>query len=410
MAEAGLLSGIRVVEAASMIMVPSVGAIMADYGAEVIKLEPIEGDLNRRGHHLPGMPVHEKNHEFCFLPDNRGKKSLAIDMKAPEARAIFERLIGKADVFLTNLRPAALERAAMGWAELKRINPRLIYAQGTGFGDTGPEVDRPGFDSISYWSRSGMEFGLFPLEGWLGSFGYGTGDHPSGMALFSAVLMALLAREKTGKGTRVSVSLLASGAWSNAVMIQAKLLGATFLERRPREQARSFTSVYYRAGDQRLFKMSIVDQERGFPRACRAIGRPDLAEAPRYKTMEARKEEGRAAELVKIFDAAFATQPFPHWEKKLREADVPFSLVVNYDEVVADEQMAATKVFTEIDDPVHGRLRTVDSPMHMEGHPKVKARPAPRLGEHSREILAELGLPEGEIGGLVKRGVVASQG
>jgi len=407
MAQAGLLSGIRVLEAASMIMVPSVGAIMADYGAEVVKLEPLEGDMNRRGHQLPGMPEHEKNPEFCFIPDNRGKKSLAIDMKAPEARGIFESLIKKSDVFLTNLRPAALGRAAMDWPELRKLNPRLIYAHGTGFGDAGPEVDRPGFDSISYWSRSGMEFGLFPLDGWLGSFGYGTGDHPSGMALLSAVLMALLAREKTGKGTRVSVSLLASGAWSNSVMIQAKLLGARFLERKPREQARSFTAVYYRAADQRLFKMSIVDQERGFPRAARAIGRPELAEDPRYKTMEARKEEGRAAELVKIFDAAFATQPFAHWEKKLREADVPFSLVVNYDEVIADEQMAANKVFTEIDDPVHGRLRTVDSPMHLEGHPKKKPAPAPRLGEHSREILREVGLLEGEIEILTRRGVVS---
>ena len=408
MAQAGLLSGIRVVEAASMIMVPSVGALMADYGAEVIKLEPPEGDLNRRGHHLPGMPVHEKDHEFCFLPDNRGKRSLALDLKAPGARAVFERLIGNADVFLTNLRPQALERGGMSWPALRKLNPRLIYGQGTGFGDAGPEVDRPGFDSISYWSRSGMEFGLFPLEGWLGSFGYGTGDHPSGMALFSAVLMALLARGKTGEGTRVSVSLLASGAWSNSVMIQAKLLGATFLERRPREQARSFTAVYYRAADQRLFKMSIVDQERGFPRACRAIGRPDLAEDPRYKTMEARKAEGRAAELVRIFDAAFATQPIAHWEKKLREADVPFSLVVNYDEVVADAQMAANKVFTEIDDPVHGRLRTVDSPMHLESHPKVAPRPAPRLGEHTREILAELGVPENEIEKIMKRNTGAA--
>lgn len=408
MAQAGLLSGIRVVEAASMIMVPSVGAIMVDYGAEVIKLEPPEGDLNRKGHQLPGMPVHEKDHEFAFYPDNRGKKSLAIDMKAPEARNVFRRLVESADVFLTNLRPQALERAGMTWEELRKANPRLIYAHGTGFGDAGPEVDRPGFDSISYWSRSGMEFGLFPLEGWLGSFGYGTGDHPSGMALLSAVLMALIAREKTGKGTRVSVSLLASGAWSNSVMIQAKLLGATFLERRPREQARSFTAVYYRAADKRLFKMSIVDQERGFPRACRAIGRPELAEDPRYRTLEDRKVEGRAAELVRIFDAAFATQPIAHWEQKLREADVPFSLVVNYDEVVADRQMAANKVFTEIDHPVHGRFRTVDSPMHLEGHPKAAPRPAPRLGEHSREILAGLGLPKSEIDALTARKVVVS--
>src|SRR5689334_8668881 len=354
MAQAGLLSGIRVVEAASMIMVPSVGALMADYGAEVIKLEPPEGDLNRRGHHLPGMPVHEKDHEFCFLPDNRGKRSLALDLKAPGARAVFERLIGNADVFLTNLRPQALERGGMSWPALRKLNPRLIYGQGTGFGDAGPEVDRPGFDSISYWSRSGMEFGLFPLEGWLGSFGYGTGDHPSGMALFSAVLMALLARGKAGEGTRVSVSLLASGAWSNSVMIQAKLLGATFLERRPREQARSFTSVYYRAADKRLFKMVIVETQRDWPKICRALGRPELASDSRYATLEERMQEGRMGELVRLCDSVFATQPMAHWKRRFEEADVPYTVIATVDEVVADPQLAANGAFVELDDPELG--------------------------------------------------------
>jgi len=397
MAKTGLLSGIRVVEAASMIMVPSVGALLADYGAQVIKLEPPEGDLNRRGHRLPGMPVHVADYEYTFLPDNRGKRSLVIDLKAPEARQILRRLIEGADVFLTNLRPQALERQGMTWPELRAMNPRLIYAHGTGFGDEGAEADRPGFDSVSYWSRSAMEASLFPLDGWLGSLGYGTGDHPSGMALFSAVLMALLARERTGEGTRVSVSLLAAGAWSNAVMIQAKLLGATFLERRPREAARSFSGVYYRAGDKRVFKMSIVDQERGFPRVCRAIGKPGLASDARYATLADRMKEGRMAELVRILDEAFGAHPMAHWERKLREADVPFSVLATYDEVVADPQMAANRVFTEIDDPELGRIRTVDTPMHVEGQPKAPPRPAPRLGEHTREILAELGVPEGEI-------------
>src|SRR5262249_53386469 len=132
------------------------------------------------------------------------------------------------------------------------------------------------------------------------------------------------------------------------------------------------------------------------------------AEDPRYATMEARKEEGRAPELIKIFDAAFAAQPMAHWEKKLREADVPFSLVVNYDEVVADAQMAANRVFKEIEDPVLGRLRTVDSPMHLEGHPKEPPRPVPRLGEHTREILEELGVPKNEIERIMKRNTGAA--
>lgn len=390
-----------------MIMVPSVGAALADYGAQVIKLEPIEGDLNRRGHHIPGMPVHD--YEYCFLPDNRGKRSLAIDLKAREARGILARLIEGADVFLTNHRPKSLAALGLSWSELRAMNPRLVYAHGTGFGDIGEEIDKPGFDTVSYWSRSGMEANLFPTDGWLGSFGYGTGDHPTGMALFSAVLLALIARERTGRGTRVSCSLIASGAWSNSVWIQAKLLGAQFLERRPREQARSFTSVYYRAGDRRIFKMAVVDTQRDWPKVCRAIGRPELVNDPRYATLGERIKDGRMGELVRLCDGIFATQPMHYWQRRLEEADVPYSIVANFEDVVADEQMAANDVFVEIDDPVLGRVRTVDTPMRIEGQPKVPRTPAPRLGEHTRAILSELGLNEQEIRSLAERRIVADR-
>jgi formyl-CoA transferase len=405
--ETGLLSNLRVVEAASMIMVPSVGAALADFGAEVIKLEPIEGDLNRRGHHIPGMPVHE--YEYCFLPDNRGKRSLAIDLKAPESREILRRLIERADVFLTNHRPKSLAALGLEWPKLRAMNPRLIYAHGTGYGDAGEEIDKPGFDSICYWARSGIEANLFPTDGWPGSLGYGTGDHASGMALLSAVLLALVARERTGRGTRVSCSLLASGAWSNAVWIQAKLLGARFLERRPRDNPRSFTSVYYRAGDRRLFKMVVVDTQRDWPKVCRAIGRPELASDARYATLEERRKEGRMGELVRLCDRIFATQPMEYWQRRLEEADVPYSVIANFDDVVADKQMAANGVFIELDDPLLGRVRSIDTPMCIEDAPKVARTPAPRLGEHTRSILSELGLAEGEIESLSARRVVAER-
>ena len=403
----GLLSGLRVLEAASMIMVPSVGAALADFGAQVIKLEPIEGDLNRRGHQIPGMPVHD--YEYCFLPDNRGKRSLAMDLKAPEARGILRSLIERTDVFLTNHRPRSLAGLGLSWPELQAINPRLVYAHGTGFGDTGEEIDKPGFDTVSYWARSGLEANMFPTEGWLGSLGYGSGDHPTGMALLSAVLMALLAREKSGKGTRVSCSLLASGAWSNSVMIQAKLLGAQFLERKPREEARNFTHVYYRAGDKRLFRMAVVNVQRDWPKVCRAIGRPELASDPRYATLADRMKEGRMGELIRLCDSIFASQPMDYWRRALEEADVPFSMIANFDDVVVDRQMAANGVFVEIDDPVLGRVRTVDTPMQIEGHPKAARAPAPRLGEHTGAILAELGLGEAEIRALAERRVVAEK-
>ena len=405
--QAGLLSGIRVVEAASMVMVPSVGAALADYGAQVIKIEPLEGDLNRRGHKIPGMPLHDS--EYCFLPDNRGKRSLSVDLKAPESRDILRRLVERADIFLTNHRPKALQSLGLGWPALQALNPRLIYAHGTGFGDAGDEIDKPGFDSVCYWSRSGMEASLFPLDGWLGPLGYGTGDHPTGMALLSSVLLALFARERTGVGTRVSCSLLASGAWSNAVMIQAKLLGAQFLERLPREDSRSFTSVYYRAADRRLFKMAVVNTQRDWPKVCGAIGRPELANDPRYATLEDRVKEGRMRELIGICDQIFAAQPMAHWQRRLEEADVPYSIVATLDDVVADQQMAANDVVPEVDDPVLGRVRTIDTPLKVEGHPKVTRTAAPRLGEHTRAILAELGFANRQVDLLIERKVVADR-
>ena len=401
-----ILSGLRVVEAASMIMVPSVGAALADYGAEVVKLEPLEGDLNRRGHRIPGMPVHD--YEYCYLPDNRGKRCLAIDLKAPEARDIVRKLVAHADVFLTNHRPKSLAALGLAWPELQAINPRLVYAHGTGYGDAGEEIDKPGFDTVCYWSRSGIEANLFPADGGsLGSFGYGSGDHASGMALLSAVLMALLARERTGRGTRVSCSLLASGAWANAVWLQAKLLGAGFLERRPRENPRSFTSVYYRSADRRLFKMVVVESQRDWPKICRALGRPELAADPRYATLEERMKEGRMGELVRVCDSIFAMQPMEHWKRRLEEADVPYTVIASFDEVVADPQMAANGVFPELEDPRLGRVRTVDTPMRIEGQAKAPPRPAPRLGEHTREILGELGVDAGQIDSLIARRVVA---
>jgi formyl-CoA transferase len=190
-------------------------------------------------------------------------------------------------------------------------------------------------------------------------------------------------------------------------MIQAKLLGAQFLERRPREDARSFTSVYYRAGDRRLFKMAVVDTRRDWPKVCRAIGRPELAKDPRYAMLEDRLKEGRMRELVRLCDDIFASQPMQFWQRALEAADVPYSIVATLDDVVADKQMQANGVFVDIDDPVLGRVQTVDTPLQIEGFPKVTRTPAPRLGEHTASILAEMGLGEQEIKSLTQRRVVA---
>ena len=401
-AAAGPLSGLRVVDAATMVMVPAAALVMADYGAEVIKVEALRGDANRFGHLIPGMPEHER--DYCFFQDNRNKKSLALDLKHPEGRALFYRLIETSDVFFTNLRARALEALRIDYPSLRARNRRLIYAHGTGYGDAGPEARKPGYDAVCYWSRSGLENSMFPLEGWLGPIPYGSGDHPSGMTLFAAVMMALWRRERTGEGSRVTTSLIANGAWSNATVIQARLLDATFHERRPRERPLNFASVYYLARDKRPFKFTIIEHQKKWPALCRCIGREDLVDHPRYATVAARAQV--TDELVSVFDRQFAEHPLEHWKARFEDHDVPFSVLSNYDDVVADEQMQANGVFVEVDDERLGRVRSVNNPIVLEHDPPVPPQRAPYVGEHTREILAALGEPEERIDDLLRRGVV----
>ncbi len=309
---AGPLAGLVVIDAATMVMVPAAAVVLADFGATVIKVEPPAGDLNRYGHRIPGMPTHDI--EYCYYQDNRNKRSLALDLKSAAGLDILRQLVRRADVFLTNTRQRSLERLGIDYPSLRALNVRLIYAHGTGYGDHGAEANKPGFDAVCYWSRSALEATMFPLEGWLGSLPYGSGDHPSGMSLLAAVMMALYRRERTGEGCRVSTSLLANGAWSNAIMLQARLVDARFHPRRPRDNPLNFASVYYLAGDRRVFKFTIIRHDEGWPKLCRVVGREDLIADSRFATIEARSQV--TGELVSIFDLEFEKHPIEYWRER----------------------------------------------------------------------------------------------
>lgn len=400
-----LFAGLRVIEVASMVMVPCAGMMLAEYGADVIKVEPPEGDLNRRGHLLATMP--DSDLEYCFLQDNRNKRGIVLDLKSKEGHGILLDLVREADVFLTNYRPKALARLGLSYDDLEAINPRLVYAQGTGFGDHGPEADKPGFDSVSYWSRSALEFSFFPLEGWLRFPTYGSGDHPSGMALFASIVMALYGRERSGKGCRVTTSLLANGAWSNSTTIQARLVDAKFHPKVPRDEARSYSGVYYRCKSGEILKLIIVNIEQGWPRVCRALGRPDLIDHPDYRNEEARRGEGRTRTLIHLFDDIFMSEDIEHWQAVLEEHDVPHSVIADYDHVADDEQMAANGIFVDIEEGPKGNLRSVANPLRLSDRSPVPPRLAPALGEHTREILREMGHDDEQIGAWLEQGVVA---
>jgi crotonobetainyl-CoA:carnitine CoA-transferase CaiB-like acyl-CoA transferase len=402
----GLLAGIRVVEAASMVLVPSAAAMLADFGAEVIKVEPPEGDYNRRMHELPTLPASAT--PYCFLMDNRSKKGVALDLKDADGVAVLHRLAGSADVFLTNFRPAALEKLKLRWEDLAPLNPRLVYASASGFGETGPEAEKPGYDTVVYWSRSGLETSLLTPEGTLGQLAGGAGDHPTALALFGAVMLALFTRERTGRGLKVGTSLLAAGVWANAWYIQAELCGATFPPKLPRDRARSFGAVYYRTRDGRMLKFALVNPEKLWPRFCGAVGRPDLVTDPRFAEPAARR--ARAQELIASLDAIFASEDAAHWRARLEAHDIPFAILPTYAEIASDPQLRANGLLPEFEHPRFGRLATVDSPISVAGVPKTPPAAAPELGEHTREVLRTLAYSESQIRQLIERGVAIQAG
>ena len=407
-ADAGqaLLGGIRVVELATIVMAPSASAILSDFGADVIKIEaPGRGDLYRYFQDLPGMPDSEI--PYCFLLDGRNKKSVVIDLKQKSGQDVAHRLVETADVFLTNCHNSVLEALHMNWDRLREINPRLVFAHGTGYGHTGPEAEKPGYDQVCYWTRSGLVATFTPVDGHLGPLGCGTGDHPTGVTLFSAVLAGLLKRERTGAGSYVTTSLLAAGAWANACAIQAKLVGAEFHAKRPRERTMNFGQLYYRTRDDRLIKLSIIEQDREWARFCRALDRTDLIGDERYCTTPERIEN--MPEFVALLDAEFVQRDFAEWSERFTRYEIAYSLVSNLDDIVADEQLEAIGMFRDLDHPEYGRLRTVDSPVLIEGEDKVKPQPAPELGEHTGDLLRELGLDASEIENLAEGGVISGR-
>ena len=400
--EKGIFEGLKVLDCASFIASPAAATVLSDFGADVIKIEPPgAGDPYRNLPNLPGYPHSE--HNFAWMLEARNKKSLALDLSKPEGQAVLHRLAAQADVFITNYPPQVRERLGITHAHLAPHNERLIYASFTGYGEKGEEANKPGFDSNAYWARSGLMDLVRADEHTTPARSIaGMGDHPCAMAFYGAIVTALYKRERTGKGSHVSSNLMANGVWAASVLAQAKLVGAKFGERRPRERALNAVTNHYQCKDGRWLILSLLNEDRQWPTLARCLGREDLVTDARFETKKER--HARSVELIKIFDETFATRDLAEWRKILDGNGLVFGVVGILDDIPNDKQMIENEVLVPFENDT---MLTISSPIWVDGSRKVQPRKPPGLGEHSDEILRNAGYDEAAIGKLRATGAVA---
>ncbi|WP_181779048.1 CaiB/BaiF CoA transferase family protein [Pseudonocardia pini] len=384
----GPMAGVRVVELGIWVAAPSGATMLADWGADVVKVEPPTGDPIRQIRHVIGDGV---VHCPYYEPENRGKRSVVLDLRSDEGRSAALALIGQADVFLTNLRPAALARLGLDHDTLLARYPELVYALVTGYGLEGPDAATGAYDLGAYWARGGVAQLLSREGDDIPVQRTGMGDRLTGLGVAGMVSAALFSRSRTGRGQLVTTSLTRMAAWQVATDYNLRLM----LDREPPEADRRTEDSplwnNYRAADGKAFWLMGVEADRHWPTLVRIVGRADWAADPELGSRAGRS--ARAPELIAELDAIFATRPRDEWAAAFdAEPDFFWAPVNSVDDVLADPQTHAAGVVLEVATPT-GTVRMVNSPVDFLGTPPGPARGAPELGEHTAEVLAELGDP-----------------
>jgi crotonobetainyl-CoA:carnitine CoA-transferase CaiB-like acyl-CoA transferase len=401
----GIFNGLKVLDCASFIAGPAAGTILSDFGADVIKIEPPgKGDPHRFLYALEPNPRNKRN--YFWQLDNRNKRGLALNLKSPAAIEIMKKLLSTADVFIINYPPHVRQALGLTYENIRVLNPRIIYADISGYGEKGPEADKPGFDLTAYWARTGLMDSTrnagspptIPVSG--------IGDHATASTLYGAIVTGLYRREKTGMGCKVSTSLVGEGAWAASGWIKAALDGSSVSgAATDRDKPHNALANTYATSDGRWLILVFVGEDKDWPGLVKALGRPDLLTDPRF--VDSAHRHANAIELAQTLNQEFAKRPLNYWREVLDREHTTFGVVQTISEIAKDPQLIANDIIR----PIEGANEdsgefTVDSPIKIESEDKVRPRPAPRLGQHSIEILQEMGYKAAEILLLANAGVI----
>jgi crotonobetainyl-CoA:carnitine CoA-transferase CaiB-like acyl-CoA transferase len=383
---AGPLAGVKVVELGVWVAGPAAGGILADWGADVVKLEPPAGDPARMWGRLLGM---EPGVNPPFEMDNRSKRSVVVDLADPAGRSTALELLSGADVFVSNIRPAALKRLGLDYEAVSARNPRLVYGLLTGYGLDGPDANRPAYDVAAYWARAGLA-DLLTRPGDTPPFQRGgMGDHSAGLTMAGAICAALVSRNATGTGQLVSTSLYRQGAYTVSFDLNTLLMSGHAIAIGQRKVMGNPCMNNYAAADGRRFWVVGLEGERHWPPLCRAVGRPEWMEDPRFA--RPRDRAANAVQLIEELDRIFATKALAEWSEVFAaEPDFFWSPINSLEDVLADDQFHAGGGIVDVPDGDDGTVPMVASPVDFHGTPAAPVRIAPHLGEHTEEVLGEL--------------------
>ncbi|MDT5132820.1 MAG: hypothetical protein QOE41_2131 [Mycobacterium sp.] len=385
LAMAGPVEGIKVIELGVWVAGPAAGGILADWGADVIKIEPPGGDPGRMFGRMLGCDLGTNP---PFEMDNRSKRSVVLDLTTEEGRSTALELISDADVFLTNIRPSALQRLGLDFKTVAARNARLVYGLITGYGLTGPDADRAAYDVAAFWSRAGLAH-LLTRPGDTPPFQRGgMGDHLTGMTLAAAVCAALVARQRTGTGQLVTTSLYRQGAYTVSFDLNTYLLTGQPIAIGRRESMGNPCMNNYAAGDGRRFWIVGLEARRHWPALCRVVGRPDWRTDPRFRDPSARNTN--AVQLIGELDEIFATKPLDEWADVFAgEPDFFWSPISTIEDIVSDDQFQAAGGIVYVPDG-EAEVPMIATPADFHGTPWSPRATAPQIGEHTEDVLAEL--------------------